>query len=384
LIKRNSYRFSSYTYAYRADRNAHHVIEHLMGHIRGRARLFVLEYDFAKYFDTIRHDYLQRILDEHFLISPRELHLLQKFLTCTHANSLSAYAAGTFAPRTVGIPQGSNISLFLANVACFELDREIEQVGVTFARYADDTLIVCDDYRKADACAKLLLSHGKRSGTEINFAKSPGISLLTPAINAELKSKTMVDFLAHSLSPAGVGISAKSISRIKRRVATIIYNNLLLQPKRGKVNPARLGTGFRDWDLVTCVNELRRYIYGRITEADLSLALSGIGPVNVTLCAMSFYPTVDSRGEPQLKSLDGWLVDVLARAHEKRRRTLKALGLKAAAIPRDKLINGKWYSFKKISVETKLPSFFRAWRYVKKAADLYGLEKFPSPAYEYQ
>jgi retron-type reverse transcriptase len=113
LIKRNSYRFSSYTYAYRADRNAHHAIEHLMGHIRGRARLFVLEYDFAKYFDTIRHDYLQRILDEHFLISPRELHLLQKFLTCPHANSLSAYAAGTFGPRTVGIPQGSNISLFL-------------------------------------------------------------------------------------------------------------------------------------------------------------------------------------------------------------------------------------------------------------------------------
>ena len=148
LIKRNSYRFSSYTYAYRADRNAHHAIEHLMAYIRGRPRLFVLEYDFAKYFDSIRHDYLYRTLDEHFLVSPRELHLLKKFLANSHAKSVPDYQAGTFMPRKVGIPQGSNISLFLANVACFELDREIEQIGVTFARYADDTLIVCDDYHK--------------------------------------------------------------------------------------------------------------------------------------------------------------------------------------------------------------------------------------------
>jgi hypothetical protein len=384
LIKRNSYRFSSYTYAYRADRNAHHAIEHLMANIRGHTRLFVLEYDFAKYFDSIRHDYLYRILDDHFLVSPRELHLLKTFLTNRHAKSLRDYQAGTFVPRTVGIPQGSNISLFLANVACFELDREIEQVGVTFARYADDTLIVCDDYHKADACAKILLSHGDRSGTQINFAKSPGISLLTPDTNAELRHKNAVDFLAHSLSPAGVGISAIAICRIKRRVATIIYNNLLLQPKRGKVNPERLGTGFSDWDLVTCVNELRRYIYGRISDKALSLALSGIGPVNVTLCAMSFYPTGDSRAQPQLKSLDGWLVDVLARAYEKRRKILKDLGLAAAPISRKKLITGAWYSFQEVPVETKLPSSYRAWRYVRKAADVFGLEKFPSPTYEYQ
>ena len=99
---------------------------------------------------------------------------------------------------------------------------------------------------------------------------------------------------------------------------------------------------------------------------------------------MSFYPTADSCAEPQLKALDGWLVDVLARAYEKRSKTLKSLGLTASAIASDRLISGEWYSFPRVQVETKLPSFFRAWRYVKKAADLYGLEKFPSPAYEYQ
>jgi RNA-directed DNA polymerase len=56
LIERNAYKFSSYSYAYRADRNAHHAIDHLMTSIRGKSRLFVLEYDFAQYFDSIRHD----------------------------------------------------------------------------------------------------------------------------------------------------------------------------------------------------------------------------------------------------------------------------------------------------------------------------------------
>jgi len=383
LIERNSYRFSSYTYAYRADRNAHHAIEHLMANIRGRSRVFVLEYDFAKYFDSIRHDYLYKTLDEFFLVSPRELSLLKTFLTNRRAKSIIDYQAGRFATPTKGIPQGSNISLFLANVACFELDREIEQIGVAFARYADDTLIVCEDYDKAHACAKLLLDHGKRCGTEINFAKSPGISLLTPDTNAEFRHKSHVEFLSHSLSPAGISISTKAIARIKRRVAKIIYNNLLLQPKRGKVNPKRLGRGFRDWDLVTCINELRRYLYGRISEANLSNALRGKAPVNPTLCAMSFYPTVDKNGELGLRAMDGWLVDVLMRAYEKRCKLLAKLGLSAAPILRKKLIDGNWYSFKRVTVETRLPSFFRAWLYVKMAADIYGLEKCPSPAYEY-
>ena len=158
LLNRNAHRFSSYTYAYRADRNAHHAIYHLMSDIRGQNRLFVLEYDFSKYFDSIWYAYLKATLTKHFEVSARELSLITKLLNTPRARSVADYQASTFETPTLGIPQGSSVSLFLANVACYELDREIEKVGVVFARYADDTLIVTDSYEKADLCAKLLIA----------------------------------------------------------------------------------------------------------------------------------------------------------------------------------------------------------------------------------
>ena len=85
---------------------------------------------------------------------------------------------------------GSSISLFLANVACLELDLEIEREGAVFARYADDTIILCNTYDMAHRCSRRMLSHGKRSHTEINFEKSEGISLLTRELKAEMRATT--------------------------------------------------------------------------------------------------------------------------------------------------------------------------------------------------
>ena len=351
--------------------------------LRGKDRLFILEYDFENYFDSIRHDYLYQILEKHFLVSDQESTLLKAFLENQRARSVADYKNGLFETPTIGIPQGSNISLFLANVACYELDREVEQVGVTFARYADDSLIVCDTYEKANTCAKLLSSHGQRSGTKINYEKSPGISLLTPDPNAEIKRKNSVDYLGHSLSPSGVAIAKTSIARMKRRCSKIIYNNLLLQPKRGKVNQDRLGPGFHDWDLVACVNELRRYIYGRLSETALSEVLSWQGLPKTTLCAMSFYPNVDEVGAVQIRALDGWLVDTLLRAYAKRCQILHSLGLSPSPVSREAVISGRWYEFDQIKVEMRLPSFYRAWLYVRKVREAHGLGKFPSPVYEY-
>lgn len=383
LISRNEHFFSSYSYAYRADRNAHHAIQHLMSHIRGSRRLFLLEYDFAKYFDSISHDYIKEVLRRHsFLVSKREFDLLTAFLDNPHATSVADYKEENLSRRDTGIPQGATISLFLANVACFELDRELERTGAVFARYADDTVIVCDSYEKADRCARLLLDHGDRAGTSVNFLKSPGISLLTPDPSPEMRAKRELEFLGHSLSGAGVRIADRSISRIKAKAARIIYNHLLLQPKRGDLTPNRIGEDFHDWDLVTAVNELRRYVYGRISESFLVAALDG-GPVNLTRCAMSFYPTVDFAAQQQLRELDGWLLDTLCRAYTKRVKLLQGMGIAVDGLSRDALMSGEWYRFEEFHHETQLPSFYKSWAYVRKCAKVFGLSRFPSPAYGY-
>jgi RNA-directed DNA polymerase len=384
LIERNSYRFSSYSYAYRADRNAHHAIQHLSEAIAERSRVFVVEFDFAKYFDSIRHDYLMQVLSDYrFQIEERELALLKNLLIAPVCQSVEDYHREEWKPRTHGIPQGSHMSLFLANVACHELDRELEKVGVSFARYADDTIVVCDSYAKADACADLLMSHGDRSGTAINVSKSPGISLLAQSKVAEMRTIQSVDFLSHKLSKCGIAIADKSIIRIKKRISRIIYNNLFLQVNRRQISLARFGPGFRDWDLVTCVNELRRYIYGKITEKQLSAALIGTGRVMRTFSAMSYYPTVGAEGASALRALDGWLLGSLTRAYSRRVRLLAGLGVTLERVAAQQLITGEWYSFGEVAIESKLPSFYRSWRYAKLMAKIYGLERLPSPDYDY-
>ncbi len=383
LIARNAHFFSSYTYAYRADRNAHHAIQHLMTDLRDRNRVFVLEYDFARYFDSIKHDYLRSNLERYFLVTKRELQLISRLLKSRRAHGLTEYRNENFEVPERGIPQGSTLSLFLANVACHELDREIEKTGAIFARYADDTVILCDSYDKADKCACFILAHEKRSGAAVNFSKSPGISLLSPARVGEIKTKASIDFLAHSLSSQGVQMSEKSVRRVKQRVSRIVYQHLLLQPKRGRLSQDRVGAGFRDWDLVTCVNEIRRYIYGRMTDSELTNALQGNGRFNLTRCAMSFYPTVDSHNSDIFKALDGWLCDTIVRAYTRRVSLLRRLGLAIEPIERGAMVSGDWYRFPSIPVETRLPSFFKSWLYVRRCARIFGLSKFPSPVYEY-
>ena len=375
LIQRNYPGFSSYAYAYRIDRNAQHAIEHISACLARKQRAYVLEYDFAKYFDSVNHDYLQAVIKASCKISPRELALMLTFLRHTYADGFDRYQAAEFECSRVGFPQGSTISLFLANMACLELDREIERTGAAFARFADDTIIVCDDYGTAHRLAGIMLEHGNRSGAEINLIKSPGISLVADPLRAELKAKQSFCFLGHEISPPGVNPANKTISRIKKRASTIIYRHLLLYPKRGEVNQRRFQQGI-DWDLVTCINELRRYLYGPISCESLDGALKKKRPLRLSMCALTFFPLV--RHATYFADLDGWLTDVLFRAYEKRRRIFDGTGVRLPLITKEQLIDGSWY-FHVLPNETALPSVVKSWRYARKCYLAYGVKIYLAP-----
>jgi RNA-directed DNA polymerase len=81
LLTKNKARFSAYSYAYRDDLTAHDAILNIGADLRDGRRYFLAEYDFSKYFDSISHEYLWKILDEKaFLISPLERVVLAGFL----------------------------------------------------------------------------------------------------------------------------------------------------------------------------------------------------------------------------------------------------------------------------------------------------------------
>lgn len=102
-----------------------------------------------------------------------------------------------------------------------------------------------------------------------------------------------------------------------------------------------------------------------------------------TMCAMSFYPTVDAKGDKAIRELDGWLIDVLTRAYAKRCKLLSSIRISSTPLSRNQIISGSWYKFNGVKNETKLPSYYLSWLCIRKTAEIYGLQKFPSPIYGY-
>ena len=141
LLSKNRAKLSSRSYAYRRDVTAHDAIQYLEGELMPDDRVFVAEYDFSAFFDNIEHDHIWRTLhDEKFLITGRERTILESFIRAPLPRA-SGYSEMGGSARERGVPQGTSISLLLANLAAAPLDRELERLGVGFVRYADDTLI---------------------------------------------------------------------------------------------------------------------------------------------------------------------------------------------------------------------------------------------------
>jgi RNA-directed DNA polymerase len=138
LRTRNIALLSESAFGYRSDKNANDAIRHIADAVTSASRLLVVEYDFARFFDSIDHSYLLKVLKKHFQIRADEMATLRGLLSGTYGDE-DDYKAKTFTQREAGIPQGNTISLFLANAVCYELDKALDGLGVRFARYADGT-----------------------------------------------------------------------------------------------------------------------------------------------------------------------------------------------------------------------------------------------------
>ncbi len=311
LLAKNKHRFSSFSYAYRNDRNVHFAIQDIWLDISRDARSFVAEFDFSDFFGSISHDYLKAQYDTNgFFISNEERHVVNSFLE----------------DRTVGIPQGTSISLFLANLVCWRLDLGLEREGLKFARYADDTVIWSPDYQKICAAFTIINEFSSSAGIPINAKKSDGISLLTREdLPTEIKStKTNIDFLGYSISVNSVAIKDASLKKIKKQISYLLYRNLI-QPLRGsKLTGLIIPANDKDAALLTAMMQIRRYMYGGLSGQQLRNYINGRTKRIYFKGIMSFYPLVND--EEQLRALDGWLVSVICRSLKLRSKLLKKWG----------------------------------------------------------
>jgi len=312
LLNKNVNRFSAYAYAYREDKGAHDAIINIFSEWRNLDRVYVAEFDFSKFFDNIRHEYIWDILERQgFLYTPEESFIIKKFLSCKNV-PLSNYDPLGGEVRDCGIPQGTSISLFLANAVCCELDKELERLGVGFSRYADDTLIWSHSYDKIVQAYEIINKHATRMGVPINIEKSKGITLVTTPRHKdpEMKAKHSVTYLGYEISLDKISIAQKRAEKIKARISYIIYQNLIQPLRNGTYNRNRLA-GI-DLDYVVALYQVRRYLYGGLDSHRLQSYLIGAIPNLKFRGLMSYYPIVNN--VEQLSQLDGWLIHTFKQA----------------------------------------------------------------------
>lgn len=368
LRRRNAKIFSDSSFAYQEGKTPLDAVLRVRSMLGGE-KIFISQYDFSRFFDNIKHSHIERLLEKSgpFLTTHMERQIIRAILT--HDYSLD----GVVERRSTGTPQGNSISLFVSNLAAHSLDEELSKISGSFARFADDSIVVNYTYEDALKCAEAFRNFSSQSGVAINQEKSTGIRLLSTE-KAEMRHIDQFTFLSYKFTPNELLVSDKSVKTIKARCARTIYRHLLLHPRRAKkISLARIGSSHYDWDLVTCLNELRKYIYGKIQQSRLDDYLNDKINLKNIQGAVSYFSLVE-RGN-QFRELDGWLVDVLLRALAERVDLIRSTTSRKhhPLISKKELLEGTWYKNSGLKLETSVPSFFTAWRASRKSLARHGL-----------
>lgn len=132
--------FHPRSYGFRPGRNAHQALDEIVTALRS-GRLEVVDADLSKYFDTIPHDRLMKLLARR-TSDGSVLHLIRQWLDAPVVEE-----NGNVLPNRQGVPQGGVISPLLANLYLNALDWAVndpkERGQPVLVRYADDFVILC-------------------------------------------------------------------------------------------------------------------------------------------------------------------------------------------------------------------------------------------------
>jgi RNA-directed DNA polymerase len=136
---------SDNSYGFRPLRSAKQAIEKCRRYINA-GHTWTVDIDLAKYFDTINHDKLIRILSND-IKDGRVISLIRKYLQS------GVMVNGVVIDTEEGAPQGGPLSPLLSNIMLHELDVELTKRKLCFCRYADD----CNIYVKSKKAANRVM-----------------------------------------------------------------------------------------------------------------------------------------------------------------------------------------------------------------------------------
>ena len=220
--------FSDSSYGFRPGRNARQAIKKTREYYE-QGYTKVVDIDLEKYFDTVNHDLLIEMIRGE-VKDEAVIRLIRKYLKSGIMEN------GVVNTSDKGTPQGGNLSPLLSNIYLTQFDREMENRGHKFVRYADDCNIYVKTRRAADrvmsGCTKYL--EGKLK-LKVNTTKSK--------TGSPLKRKFLGFALYKISKTTGIRVHEKPLKKFKERVKAITSR------KRG-----------RTIDLV--LRELKKYTMG--------------------------------------------------------------------------------------------------------------------------
>lgn len=163
--------FKECSYGFRPRRRATDALETIR--LNGGRHRYVVEIDIQKFFDTIDHEKLMRLVERR-VSDRRVLKLLRKWLRA------GVMVEGRREDTELGSPQGGVISPLLANIYLNALDtiweRQCRHLG-QLVRYADDAVVLCRNQTDAEESLRRLGIIMERLGLKLHPDKTRIVEL---------------------------------------------------------------------------------------------------------------------------------------------------------------------------------------------------------------
>src|SRR5579884_1521008 len=219
--------FSVHSFGFRPRRSAHQAVNTAKGYVAEGYRR-VVDADLDRFFDRVQHDALMARVARK-VSDPRVLRLIRKYLNA------GILVDGIKQPSEVGAPQGGPLSPLLANIMLDDLDRELENRGHRFVRYADDIRVYTRTKRAAERTLasvtgflerRLRLKVNREKSTTKRAAKAAVLGFAFyftqhgPALRIDPKALTRLRYEIRKLTRRARGISMeKRIGLLNRFIA---------------------------------------------------------------------------------------------------------------------------------------------------------------------
>ncbi len=235
--------FEGTSYGFRPGRSVHDAIGRIYSAVNKTAR-YVLDADITKCFDKINHDYLLSKVDCPYNIK----RIITQWLKCGVLDN------GTFEETDSGTPQGGVISPLLANITLHGMIKHIEDhfphkkrredgsynkgYKPKIIRYADDFVVLHEDYDVILQCKNLIAQWLEQVGLELKPEKT-SIRHTVKSISHDGKTiKPGFDFLGFNIRsyPVGKHHSGKTGGKINGiNVSRPIGFKTIIKPSKKKI-----------------------------------------------------------------------------------------------------------------------------------------------------